>query len=64
MFFLLAPEQPKEAGMYVEGNYVDGSVETLNLIQKAIQQSVFEYENHWYAESKFRGLDARSLEAA
>ncbi len=64
MFFLLAPEKPKEAGMYVEGNFVEGAIKTKRLIDRAIQQDIFDYEDHWYAESKFRGLDARGLAAA
>jgi len=64
MFFLLAPEQPKEAGMYIEPNLQPGALETRKLIDKAIQQGVYEYESRYYADSKFRGLDARGLAAA
>lgn len=64
MFFLLAPEKPKEAGMYVEANLTAGAAQTLKLIQKAIQQGIYDYQHPLYAQSKFRGLDARGLAAA
>ena len=64
MFFLLAPEQPKEAGMLVEPNLQAGALETRKLIDKAVQQGVYDYENRLYADAKFRGLDARGLGAA
>src|SRR5439155_8420518 len=64
MFFVLAPEQPKEAGMYVEADLAPGALATAKLIHKAIQQGTYDYENYLYAQSKFRGLDARGLAAA
>jgi hypothetical protein len=64
MFFLLAPERPRESCMYVEPNLIEGSGKTLQLIQKAITQGTYEYESYLYAGSKFRGLDARGLAAA
>ena len=39
-------------------------METRKLIDKAIQQGVYEYESRYYTDSKFRGLDARGLAAA
>ncbi len=64
MFFLLAPETPREAEMYSETDALVGMAETFNRIQKAINQRTYDYEDREDAKRWFKGLDARSLAAA
>jgi len=64
MFFLLAPEKPKEAEMYIEPVLAPGAIKTRQLIDKAIQQGVYEYEDYEQANKIFKGMDARGLAAA
>jgi hypothetical protein len=64
MFFLLAPETPKEAEMYNETDALVGMGKTFDRIQKAIAQRVYDYEDREDAKRWFKGLDARGLAAA
>jgi hypothetical protein len=61
MFFLLSPEEPREASVFIEPDFVEGSKITKALIDKAVRQGVFDYEDRNAVVDIVRGLDPRSI---
>jgi hypothetical protein len=62
MFFLLAPEKPRDAGFFTEPVLIEGAKRTKELLTKATQQSVYDYEDYASAQEKIKAFkDPRSI---
>jgi hypothetical protein len=61
MFFLLSPEEPKKAGVYQQPDFGPGAARTKQLIDKAVQQGVYDYEDYQFIQTAVDGLDPRSI---
>lgn len=62
MFFVVSPKEPKPTAPYSDPIFTEGATRTRQLIDKAIQQSVFEFESsEWFAR-KVSGMDPRSMD--
>ncbi|HXM95468.1 MAG TPA: hypothetical protein VOA64_14645 [Candidatus Dormibacteraeota bacterium] len=61
MFFLITPATPRPTTMLRDPELLPGAIETKKLIDKAITQGVYAYENRAAVEKMAVGLDPRSI---
>jgi Bifunctional DNA primase/polymerase, N-terminal len=62
MFFVLSPKQPKAAGLYHDPYLGEASRKTRALIDKAIDQGNYYYEDLDFVQEQIAGLNPRSQE--
>jgi hypothetical protein len=62
MFFVVSPEKPKPTAPYSDPLYQDGAIKTAQLIDKAITQKTFTFQDpDWYSK-RVSGMDPRSMD--
>ena len=62
MFFVVSPEKPKPTAPYSDPLFQDGMTKTAMLIDKAITQKTFNFQDpDWYSK-RVSGMDPRSMD--
>jgi hypothetical protein len=62
MFFVVSPAQPKPTAPYHDPLFQEGALKTRQLIDKAILQKDFEFEDFKSYADKVAGIDPRSMD--
>lgn len=62
LFFVLSPKEPRPTTPYVDPPIQEGARRTGQVIERAVQQAVFAYEDADRAAKTLNGLDPRSMQ--
>jgi hypothetical protein len=61
MFFMISPEEAKPAGLHTDPDFNAGAGKTRELIEKAMQQKVYDYADYGTIQDAVAGFDPRSI---
>jgi hypothetical protein len=61
MFFVVSPEKPKPTVPHIDPDFLEPSKCTRMLIDKALKQGVYEFENFEAYKERVAGMDPRSM---